>query len=411
MKKLTRGLIFLVILVLTVPVFAQEEQAEQEDKLTLEWTQVRYRFEHEVSSVDGSGDMSEYFDDDFGTELTFTKGNLRLFFGLEVADSKPGGDSDPQSSYADALGDYGAIWTPESLADSDLQLQIGGFNGVSFGKLTNNADGVHGNIVVSWKMGGVDLALGYGKRYEGNTNDDADGDNHLIRGKVALPVGGSFNIGAYTALYMGNDVLLREASDALPEVKGNDDIIIGGFEFAGNVSSANLYSELGFATGQDVTEIDLSGFYAMGGASVPVGQVTLGIEAGFGTGADDPPDAKDEGFIAINSDFWRGKIMHADELITHTNGARGGISNIIYALLTADMNPTEKLDLSTGFLYLKPVEEIGGAENYGMEVYGSANYQLADYVSYGFYWGVGIPDEDFVDESLYQVWQRLQFSF
>jgi hypothetical protein len=180
----------------------------------------------------------------------------------------------------------------------------------------------------------------------------------------------------------------------------------------------DIYSELGFATGtddaladgaQDATEIDLSGFYAMGGANVPVGQVTLGIEAGFGTGDDDPADDKDEGFTAINSDFWLGQIMHDEELITRTNGAGGGLSNIIYGLLTADMSPTEKLDLSAGFLYLKPVEEVGEAENYGLELYGSASYALADSVKYNFYWGVAIPDEDFIDESLYQVTNRLEF--
>jgi hypothetical protein len=416
MKKFTVLLAGVFVLTSVMPVLAQDG-----DEFMFEMTQMRYRFDHEVASVDGSGDLTEYFDDDFDTEFMFSRGEVQIFFDLEVADTNMGGDIAPQNSYADALGDYGIRWSPESLADSEFKLELGEFNGMSFGRNINNDDGNRGTIVLSWKMGSIGLALGYSKIFEGNTDDDIEGDEHQFRVKADVPLGESgFNMAAYAAMYSAADLIFAEAVPASedgtdpgsPEFKGDRNIMLAAVEFSGTVSNLDIYSEVGFATGTDEqsgTEVDLSGFYAMGGASIPVGQVTLGFEGGFASGDDDATDDKDEGFTAVNSDFWLGQIMHDEELITRTNGSGGGLSNIIYALATVAMSPTEKLSLDAGFLYLKPVEEVNGAENYGMEVYGGASYALADFVTYSLYWGVAMADEDFVDESLYQITNRLEF--
>jgi len=408
MKKLAVLLVAgMFVLATVVPVLAQD------DEFKFEMTQMRYTFDHEVNVLNAEGDMSEYFDDDFDTEFTFTRGDIKIFFDLEVADSNLGGDVAPQPSYSDALGDYGVVWTPENLADHDFSLQLGEFNGMSFGRSINNDDGNHGTIVVSWKMGQIGLALGYSKVYEGNTNDEIDGDENEFRVKADVPFGESgFNMSAYGAMYVASDVIYQEATETTPEYKGDKNILVAGLDFSGTVSNMDLYSEMGFASGSDEesgTKIDLSGFYVMGGVSVPVGQVTLGIEGGFSPGDDNPNDNKDEGFTAVNSDFWLGQIMHDESLITRTNGVDGGLSNIIYALATVAMDPSDKVSLDAGVLYLKPVEEVNGADTYGTEAYGSINYAFSDYATYSLYWGVAMPDKDFIDQTLYQVTNRLQF--
>jgi hypothetical protein len=408
-----------LVLLVALPVFAQEEEG---DEFMFEWTQMRYRFDHEVNVLDASGDMAEYFDDDFDTEFTFTKGDVKMFFGVEIADTNLGGDIDPQDSYASALGDYGAIWTPEALADSSFQLQVGEFNGMSFGNLINNDDGNHGTIVASWKMGEIGMALGYSKLFEGDTNDDVEGDEHQFRAKVSMPIGEAFEIGGYVAFHSSADMLLQaavegdETTPGVPAVMGDGSLVLGAVNFSGTAGNVSLYSEAGFASGtRDVlgadaaVEQDTSGFYVMGSADMTVGEITLGVAGGFSPGDDDPTDDKDEGFTAVNSDFWIGQIMHDEELITRTNGSGGGLSNIIYAQLTAAMSPSDKIDLDAGIVYLAPVEEVNGADTYGIELFGGASYALADSVSYNFYWGVAMPDEDFIDETLYQFTNRLEF--
>ncbi len=417
MKSLKVLLVGLLVVGLAAPAFAQDEGKDW----SFELGTFRYRFDHEVSSVFGTDETQEYMDDDFDSKWTFTKGDISLYYEIELADNNLGDDNVAQSSWDGALGAYGAKWTPESMADSGFSLQVGDF-GTGFGNNINNDDSPHGSIEVAWNMGDIGIVLGYGKRYEGDTNDgDVEGDEHLIRGQVHTPLGESgFNFGAYLALYAGTDLIFAEAvdatdtTDAVAAVTGERSVVLGAVEFSGTVGSLDIASEVGFASGStDETgvDIDLSGFYAMGGASFALGQISLAVEAGFGSGDDDLTDDKDEGFTAVNSDFWLGEIMHDEELITRTNGSGGGLSNIVYVSIGADMSPSEKLDLSGGLVYLAPIEEVNGADVYGIELYGSATYALADYVSYSLFWGFAMPDEDFVADDQFQVVNRLQFSF
>jgi hypothetical protein len=412
MKRFTVVLTCVFIVALAMPAFAAHLDDDEQWRFNV--NQVRYRFDHEIASVGTTDDSSEYMDDDFDTTWTFNKGDIEVFFELEIADSNLGDDVDPQPDWASVLGAYSAKWTPESMAEREFRLEVGDF-GTGFGKYINNDDSPHGSIEVGWKMGEMSMVLGYGRVYEGDTNDDAEGDEHLIRGQVSMPLGESgFSLGAYVAAYLGADLVFEEAADELPAVMGDRNVFLGAVEFSGTVSSLDIYSEVGFATGKEGpsdAEIDLSGFYAMGGASFALGQVTLGVEGGFASGDDDPTDDEDTGFTAVNSDFWLGQILHDEELIVRTNGSGGGLSNLIYAQATADVSPSEKLDVSAGAIYLAPVEEVGGADSYGFEFFGSTSYQLAEMLKYNFYFGYAVPNEDFLEDNKYQFTNRLEFAF
>ncbi|GAK61447.1 hypothetical protein U27_01347 [Candidatus Vecturithrix granuli] len=401
------------LLLLATPVFAAFVDDNDTWKFNME--RVRYRFQYFIQSASGDGDTYEFLDDDFDTTWAFSKGELKVWFELEPADSNMGDDTHPNTDWDSVLGNYGAKWTPESLADSSFVFQVGDF-GTGFGKAINTDESPRGSVGVSWKMGDVAVVLEYGRKYEGKTDDDVEGDEHLIRGQVHMPLGESgFNLGAYAVLYTGSDIIFSE------DVKGDRNVFLGAGEFSGKVSNLDLYSEFGFASGKtDETgeEVDLSGFYIMGGTSVAVGQVTLGIEGGFATGDKNGwEDGKDEGFTAVSSDFWLGQVLHDESLILRSNGKDGGLSNIVYGQVTAGISPTDKLSLDAGVIYLKPAEEIVSpytgvqADTYGTEVFGSVNYKLADSLKYILYWGYAIVNEDFIEDNQYQLHNRLEFNF
>ncbi|MBD3307367.1 hypothetical protein GF339_13095 [candidate division KSB3 bacterium] len=433
MKALKVLLIGMVVLGFTLPAFAAHVDDDPGWRFNIDT--VRYRFDWEIASAfDESGDTVEFMDDDFDTTWSFQRGgDLTIFFDFEVADSNLGDDVDPQGSYADALGGYAAIWTPEAMADSEFTLTVGDF-GTGFGKAINNDDSPHGSIGVAWKMGNASMVLEYGRTYEGDTNDDVEGDGHLVRGQVHMPLGESgFNVGAYAAMYSQTDVLIQEATEATvepgdanvpvivpgaPAIQGDQSAFIGALEMSGSMGNVSVYSEASFLTGtQDFPsgdaafERDLSGFYIMGGATFNVGQITLGVEGGFSPGDDDPDDDEVADFTRVNSDFWIGQILHDEGLIVNSVGQDGGIANLIYVQGSASMSPSEKLSLSGNAVYLAPVEEVGEVDTYGFELFGDVSYQLGDYVKYVLYYGFAFPDENFIDETLYQITNRLEFAF
>jgi hypothetical protein len=420
------------LLVLLVGVlFVAAPAMAQEDEFSFELSQMRYRFNHFVQDL-AVGETCEFFDDDFDTKFTFKKGEVQTYFELEIADSAMGDDKLANATWDDVLGAYGAKWTPESMADSAFSLQVGDF-GTGFGKNVNNDDSPRGSMEVSWKMGEVSVVLGYGRVYEGFTNDDVEGDGHLVRGQVDVPLGESgFSVGAYAAMYAANDIILQgyaEVEDidyttgtvtvlVTPEVTGGYNAFLGSLEMAGSVSSAEVYAETGFAAGSldivdevlDVAaEGDLSGFYGLGGAKFSLGQVTLGIEAGFGTGDDPDTGDEDEGFLGFNNDFGLGEIIE-DELA-------GGLSNKLYGKLSADLSPTEKISLNVQAIYVKPVEDVEGAngtmvDTYGFEFNSTMTYKLADYLNYVLMGAVASLEEDWLGESsAFQMMNRLQFNF
>ena len=422
------------LMLLAAPVMAAHLDDDENWRFNVDF--LRYRFDWEVASDFGTEDSQEYFDDDFDTTWRFNKGDIELYFELEIADSNMGDDVLANAAWDDVLGAYGAKWMPESMADSAFTLQVGDF-GTGFGKAINNDDSPRGSVGVSWKMGDVAMVLEYGRRYEGCTNDDECGDAHLFRGQVHMPIGENFNVGAYGAFYNAADqelvgeIEVPGSDVVIAAALGDESIFLGAVEMSGSVGGASIYSEIGFAAGSrdagvagafdeatgqiiavsSTNDVDLSGFYAMGGASFDMGQVTLGVEAGFSPGDDNPNDDKQEDFTAVNTDFWIGQILHDEGLIVNSVGKDGGISNLLYAQVTAGLSPTEKMGMNAGLVYLKPAEEVGGVDTYGVELFGDVSYKLSDNLKYVFYWGYAIPDEDFIEDNQYQFTNRLEFKF
>ncbi len=408
MKKLSAVLACMLVVALAVPVLAGDDYAGG-------LTYARYRFNHFTEDF-GTGDTSEYFDDDLDTTFTFSKGEVELWWEFEWADSNMGGDKDSQSSYKDAMKGYGGKWTPESLADSEFFLQVGDL-GTGFGKNVNNDDSPRGSIEVGFKGGAANFVIGYGRDYEGDTNDDNEGDTHLLRGQMSMPVGENFNIGAYLALYAGSDIILQaaDADAGTVELKGDHSAFLGSFSMSGNAGGAGLFTEVGFAAGSRdmvaagaVGDQDLSGFYLLGGADFEMDSVSFGIEAGFGTGDDPDTGDEDEGFLGFNNDFGFDDIIE-DELA-------GGLSNKVYAKFSAGMSPSEKVDLSGALIYVAPVEDVAGVngtvDSYGFEVDAEMNYKLADNLKYVLTGAFASLEEDWQGESsAFQIMNRLEFKF
>jgi hypothetical protein len=410
MKKLLMCILAIALAMPVLPALAQEE--ENACGFCGGLTYARYRFNHYIDDP-GIGDTREYFDDDFDTVFTFQRGDVYAFFEWEISDANAGGDKAPQASYADAIGAYGGRWTPESMADSAFKLEFGDI-GTGFGKLINNDDSPWGSIEVSWKMGTASVLLGFGKDYEGNIDDDLEGDINLIRGQFHMPLGESgFNIGAYAAAYVGSDVDLQ--TDPVL-VQGDTSVFLGSLEFSGTVGGASIYSEVGFATGSmdeavadAAVEYDLAGFYVMGGLSMAVGQITLGVEAGFGSGDDDPADDSIDDFLGFNNDFGYDMLIEDDIL-------GDGLSNKMYIKGKASLSPTEKMTVGAQVTYSAPTEDVAGVNGmidfYGVEFMGSVNYKLSDYLTYVLEAAVASLEEDWLGEdNAFQMMNRLELLF
>jgi hypothetical protein len=447
MKALKALLICLLVLGFAIPTFAAHLDDDERWRFNIDT--VSYEFDWEVASdyVGGTDDTIEFFDDNFDTTQRFNKGDLEVYYELEVADNNLGDDNPPQplgaggGDWEEALGNYSAKWTPESMADREFRLEVGDF-GTGYGKRINNDDSPHGSIELGWKMGDVGLVLGYGRNFEGNINDDTEGDGHLMRGQVSLPLGESgFSLGVYAAFYNQNDVNIQAASDATvdvdeetglptviaprPDVQGDQSVFLGSAEIAGAVGNVDVYAEIGFSNGsQDFVEndvpvdTDLSGFYIMGGANFNLGQVSLGIEGGFSPGDDDPNDNDIEAFIAVNEDFAIGQILHDEDMIAKTSPPNGGtLSNLWYLQGTVGLSPSEKLGLSGSLLYLAPAEDVVSfftgetVDSYGVELFGQLSYQIAEGLTFYEYVGVAFPDDDFVEDTQFQLTSRLHFLF
>lgn len=384
--------------------------------------QIRCYFDHGVlSSV--KTDEQYTLREDVDVTWNLRKDNLEMYVELELANEHVGEEQSNQSLWNMASGKYGAKWTPAFLDNNQFSLEIGNI-GPRFGKSINNSRSSSGSIELAWKLGNIDLALGYGRTADNEREKDdfPYGAGHLVNGQVHFPLGKTgFNLGAYAAMYAGSDMLFTQMNQ-----KGDIGVVLGSVELSGKIRGFDMYSEVGFAAGNGETsysettaskKIDLSGFYAIGGTNVDIGQVTLGIEAGFASGDDNPNDNHDQGFTSLKSDFGLGEILHDEGFITRMNGGKSGLSNLIYAQIQATMLLLRKIGVSGGLLYLTPAETVTSPytnkaiETYGMEVFGGVNYEIADYIKYYFDFGFALPDQNFLKDNPYQITNGVEIKF
>jgi hypothetical protein len=335
---------------------------------------------------------------------------------------------------------------PAGMADNELRLEFGDF-GTGYGLRINNDDSPRGSVEVGWKAGTGTWVLGYGKTFEGDTNDDIEGDGHLIRGQAAYPIGESgMNIGAYLSFYLQNNVDLVESAVAsvefdpgdpnldpivIPEqsrVQGDRNVFVGAVDFSGALATWDFFSEIGFAAGSTDEELDsngdgvfddtfsrdLSGFYIAGGANFPAGNWSLGVEAGYSPGEFKADE--DTGFVGFNEDFGVGEVLHDEGLIKNTNGVNTSLSNLWYIQGNASTT-MNKWDFYVGGVYFAPINDVLSeytnkiTKNYGFEFFGNVIYNFTDYLSYTLFYGVAFPDSDFIEDTQYQFVNRMEFLF
>jgi hypothetical protein len=316
------------------------------------------------------------------------------------------------------LKTYVFNWSPAALADKEFKFRTGNYYGMEFGHMMqsyNNEE--RGGFEVSWKMGNANAAIEFHKVSEGSTNDDVEGDEHRLATMFTMPIGEKFTVGAFGAFHFGTDLLLQAADETAgtPAIKGDKSYFLLSGEFNGTMSeTVSFYVEAGMASGtEDVaagtgtSEYDLSGFYAMGGTELSVGKVTLGIEAGFGSGDGDAHDNKNEAFLGA-TDFWVEGFMH--DWYAAINDGLGGINNLTYAKFTASMSPNDKVSLFGALSYLKPTEEFDGVDTYGMDSHFQVLYRISSQVRWYVDLWYALPDENYAADNKFWFTNRLQLS-
>jgi hypothetical protein len=444
MKKLTTVLAVFLVLALAVPAFA-----EGEDELSIKLTRLRNRLDYLIQTPDGSSDdTQEFFEDDVDIRILVTKGELSAELQFEAADTTFASDYDNQDSTSNSASSrdvnrwlemYYFAWKPKALEEKKFQFKVGAWDASVFQTPNGYLWGINsyppsdsmqgsfrGAFEVTMTLGKADTLLEYRRLLEGDRADDVEGDEHLLRGWSWLPIGESgFSVGVYGAAIIGSDLIFEDAVPATdtdpgsPAVMGDRTAFQGSLAFEGTVSKATIYGETGFASGKEETDVgdaDLSGFFFVGGASVPVGKVTLGIEGGYGTGDDDATDNEDSSWMGPSSDYWVPGWMHDMSPNGAVNGGSGGVSNLMFVYGSVSTSLNDKTGLDFWVSYMKPVEKIVSpftekeVDTYGIDFAGQFSYKLASNLMYYFNIWYALPNEDFIDGSRYIFRNRLQFA-
>lgn len=450
-------LLIMLLVIPAMPVLAEDE----EDSIKIEVPFFRYRLSHIVESelrrgffsIDGfTGASQEYLEGelDLGISIELSR-YVNAQVELELDDNYMGDDNEPQpGGYNDVIKGYWLSWSPAALRDNFFWIKVGDF-GSSFGRYVNNNDSPRGSLEVSWILKNILFGLGYGRTFEGETNDDVIGDGHLIRGHLHVPVSDSrFSIGAYGALYLDRDVLLQEASYVLnsdnelistPVLTSDATIFSGAIECSATIHASEFYTEFGFTTGSmdlpsedfnmaytaggnlilystDIVDVELSGFYALGGAKFDFKPFFVGIEAGFGNGDGNRSDISDgeiTGYLGPYNSFSIDEIIE-DELLLLYNGA-AGLAGLTYLKVEAGVNPTERLYLSAAVIYEKPTEEFTSSvtaqqvDTFGIEFDTELSYQLTKHVNYVLTAAFAAIDDNWFEEDQFQVMNSIEFEF
>lgn len=416
MKKLPVVCASILMVAMVTPVFAQD------DELVFECSRFRNRFDHVIGTFDNeSDDVEEYFEDDIDITFSVSKGDVSAEVEVEHSDATFSGDVGEQEGVSDYLGYYEFAWTPEALADKEFTLTVGSlgncWGSAALGACAYGDASDRGAINLSMNLGPAATTFEYVRIYEGNTVDDTEGDEHWVRSWFSMPVAEKYAIGGYVGLITASDLIFEEGTPGAegepgtPPVKGDRNGFLLGTEFSGSAGKVDFYTEAGFASGtedQGTVEMDMSGFYVLSGANFAVGKVSLGLEAGMGSGDDDPADDEDNAWIGPSSD-WYGIPGLLNDWGDWINGA-GSISNLTYLLLTADMDPSDKMSLSSSLAYMMPTEEVGGIDSYGLDFGLGMAYSLSNSLTYSLDMYFAVPNEDWIEDNKYLVRNRLEFS-
>jgi hypothetical protein len=305
--------------------------------------------------------------------------------------------------------------------------------------------------IANWKVGKIGITLGY---------DSPTMERSLVRpfvegeaasnitGGVHLPIGETgFALRAYLALFAKSPTPTAKDTPAqrtpadlsqplfsaplelarlqyattrtralqnrplAANIQGNSaaNAVAGAVNFSGSIKGVNVFTEVGAASvpadasrPSDLEAVTPVSFYASGGAQYTVGQVTLGVEAGFERGETFGPEANDS--LGFENDFW------IEDLSTPENAEPGIPLNKVYATLSASMSPTERMMVEGAFSYVQPFEEGKQPSVSGLGVNGAFYYSLTHYLRYLVKAGISATTDSLTDHQ-YKVTNQLEFSY
>ena len=301
-------------------------------------------------------------------------------------------------------------------------------------------------LVAWWKIGKIALTLGYDRFHPSTTSFDLSDDlaNRLLHGQLRLPLGESgFSLGASLGMYASSAFKWAkhtfdprrfdlenlfdgtgasahtayaasgtQADDlsASTMTVGPQQAVVGTMHVTGAVKGIDVFTKVGFASGtQDqrseimTDELPVANFYALGGAKYRIGQVTLGLEAGFENGTDlIEEDSSDS--LGFENDFLIDTLLESDAVSEHSP------DNTAYAALSAAMNPTEQMTVEGAFRYIQPFHDGKTTDIYGFEVDGAFRYSLTNYLKCLVKAGMATLNDSW-ENSQYKVINQIELTY
>ena len=203
-------------------------------------------------------------------------------------------------------------------------------------------------------------------------------------------------------------------------------------EVAANVE---VYTEFGIAGGkvsnfeesalidkelEDAIELDLGTYYVAGGASMGLGQWKLGVEAGYGAGANSSATSQQSfSGLSQSSQLIGGQQVSSNSSFTSTTAPslEDDPFKLIYFQGTANRNVTKNIGFNVGAIcFAVPEEFIENFEGkdmsaYGLELFGDVNYQFTKSFKYSLYMDYSLTDDNFEREDIYQILNKVEFNF
>jgi hypothetical protein len=141
-----------------------------------------------------------------------------------------------------------------------------------------------------------------------------------------------------------------------------------------------LRGDVEFQFGSLSDTVDFGGYAFMLGADFDLETLDIGVEAGLGSGDDNPADGDFDMFV--NS------LSSGVPYIAFVRGTRtpdnSGISNLTYIKATVKASPMDKMTVKGALIYMMLTEELvpGGDDDEGIEIDASMHYNLAKNLKY-----------------------------
>jgi len=329
----------------------------------------RYQFDGEAIDVDGV--KTDFYDDDLDVSLSFQKGDVKAFVGLEIADTNPV-EGNSHALKSPITDNYYVEWA----AMDNLKVKIGEY-GIAFGRAIGTDAAGERNIQLTYSMDALSVSGALMVADDGaNETPATDDDDNTLYLKLSVKEAGPLTKLDVVSYSQMNDVSGTENSYtgvdlALPI--GPVDI---GFEYGangGDLDGTFLVLEIGL---EELIGFDLSVNYFQ---------------------------SSDDYFAAYDGNDWSPVIIYGDNI----NGNLADTS-AIWVEASYDVND----NLTVGAAALLAAENDAGDE-YGTEIDLGLKYKIADNITYAAAYG-SYSEGDGVagdDTDYTELWHRIEFKW